>query len=350
MANITTSTSLKARDESTSRTFISGPSFDAVFIISALWYQTGGWLDSWAHRHIKLETFLTPWHAVLYSGLFVTTMLLISTIIINRIRGASWQEAIPVGYALGLYGVIGFFIGGVGDMIWHTLFGNENNVDAQYSPTHLMLFIFGFLFTTSPLRSLYARPSQKGIFNKFLVLGASFQLFMAIEQLMQTIHPYVDFWPLKYGVADILGQRLGMASIFLQTVIMMCFYFYLIRRWQLFPGFFTIMITINYIPLGFMADHPVPTIVMGFLVGLFTDIAYAVLRPSFHRVMELRLFSFVVPAIWMLVYMLTLSLIDRSHFVWSIHLAGGAVVLAGVLGVLLSCVVVPTMEPSNIQQ
>ncbi|QBD83297.1 hypothetical protein EPA93_47995 [Ktedonosporobacter rubrisoli] len=129
---------------------------------------------------------------------------------------------------------------------------------------------------------------------------------MAIDQLMQTVHPFVDFWPLQYAVTNVLGQRLGMASVFLQTVIMMSVNFYIIRRWKLLPGFFTLLTTINYIPLGFMPDHPVPTIFMGFLVGLVTDIAYFILRPSFQRVAALRLFSFVVPACWMIIYMLTL--------------------------------------------
>jgi hypothetical protein len=49
-----------------------------------------------------------------------------------------------------------FLVAGVGDMIWHTVFGIETGLDAALSPTHLLLVASGTLLLTSPLRSWWA--------------------------------------------------------------------------------------------------------------------------------------------------------------------------------------------------
>ena len=60
-------------------------------------------LDSWAHTHIpRLETFFTPWHAVLYTGVLTTVCVLPGTILVNRSRGVSWKEAMPPGFGIAL--------------------------------------------------------------------------------------------------------------------------------------------------------------------------------------------------------------------------------------------------------
>ncbi len=45
--------------------------FDRVMVALCSWLMGGLYLDGWAHNHVpELETFFTPWHAVLYSGFF----------------------------------------------------------------------------------------------------------------------------------------------------------------------------------------------------------------------------------------------------------------------------------------
>ena len=39
-----------------------------AFTVFSLWAVTGLFLDGWSHNHHRPETFFTPWHAVLYSG------------------------------------------------------------------------------------------------------------------------------------------------------------------------------------------------------------------------------------------------------------------------------------------
>ena len=107
-----------------------GLRFDWEVIAFCTWLVLGGYSDAWAHNHVpSLETFFTPWHGVLYTGLLVTIIFLVGTYIRNRRRGYSWNKALPHGYGLSLIGVAFFALGGVGDLIWHTLFGIELNID-----------------------------------------------------------------------------------------------------------------------------------------------------------------------------------------------------------------------------
>ena len=53
---------------------------------------------------------------------------------------------------LATIGGILFVCGGVGDFIWHSLFGMEVNTEALLSPTHLMLATGGLLLTSTPAR------------------------------------------------------------------------------------------------------------------------------------------------------------------------------------------------------
>ena len=127
--------------------------FEWVYTLFCVWYVFGLFLDGWAHTHIsRLETFFTPWHAIFYSGYFLTTgTLMLWTSCRRRVIGAErlnggaesgrgrWAEAIPDGYGLSLLGALVFLFGGIGDMLWHEIFGIEDNIEALTSPTHLLL-------------------------------------------------------------------------------------------------------------------------------------------------------------------------------------------------------------------
>ena len=101
---------------------------DTLSIITSILFLLGLFLDGWAHNSIpELETFFTPWHAVLYSGYFSVAILIGITQYRNVAKGYAWSRALPQGYGLSLLGVGIFFIGGAGDMVWHTVFGIEQN-------------------------------------------------------------------------------------------------------------------------------------------------------------------------------------------------------------------------------
>jgi hypothetical protein len=133
---------------------IGGVGFDWLMVALGAWLLGGLYLDGWAHIHVPaLETFFTPWHAVLYSGYLAGAAALTATFHRNRRRGASWSSALPAGYGLSFGGVFIFLFGGVADMLWHVIFGIENGVEGLISPTHLALALGGSLMVTGPLRA-----------------------------------------------------------------------------------------------------------------------------------------------------------------------------------------------------
>src|SRR3712207_5656750 len=83
----------------------------------------GSYLDGWAHTHLisTQESFLTPWHGILYAGWL-------------GLAGWLYHHRHLPGYRLGLLGAVGFGIGGVLDMGWHTAFGIEADMEALISP------------------------------------------------------------------------------------------------------------------------------------------------------------------------------------------------------------------------
>ena len=125
----------------------------------------GLFVDGWAHNNLdQIETFFTPWHALFYSGFTATALWIASLVARQRSAGRTWREAIPRGYGGAVVGVIVFGIGGVGDWLWHTIFGIEVSIDALLSPTHLVLLTGMLLIFSGPLRSAWADPVEpKGL-------------------------------------------------------------------------------------------------------------------------------------------------------------------------------------------
>src|SRR5581483_6789195 len=115
--------------------------FDWIMVVVSIWWLGGLFLDGWAHSNIpQLETFFTPWHAVLYSGYLAVTITLLvrivqnlrwmairangevpslATLIRESLAGNRWMRAIPRGYELSVLGIGIFLVSGIGDMTWH---------------------------------------------------------------------------------------------------------------------------------------------------------------------------------------------------------------------------------------
>ncbi|HEV7665268.1 MAG TPA: hypothetical protein VGQ62_17185, partial [Chloroflexota bacterium] len=128
--------------------------FDWWIVAASGWFAGGLYLDGWAHNTIpSLETFFTPWHAVLYSGFLVSLAVLGWAIGHHHTAGRTWWQSIPAGYELSLVGGLLFIASGLADMLWHIIFGIEANVDALLSPTHLLLLLGGTLFLSGPIRA-----------------------------------------------------------------------------------------------------------------------------------------------------------------------------------------------------
>jgi len=180
--------------------------FDWLFTLVCCWFAGGVHLDGWAHNHIPdLETFFTPWHAVLYSGYVVSAAVLVLALVRNHARGYAWRRALPPGYAVSLAGAAVFAVGGVLDLLWHLLFGIEVSVEALLSPTHLLLATGGVLMISGPLRAAWQRLPGRASFTWRTGLPALLSLTLVLSLLAfftQFAHPFVDNW-LRHEVAPL---------------------------------------------------------------------------------------------------------------------------------------------------
>ena len=131
---------------------------DLVTELLGVWLLLAVFLDGWAHLHVPgLETFFTPWHAALYSGLLAMAAWTASVIWRNRQPGQPLARAIPAGYGGTVVGVVLFAVAGVLDLAWHEILGIEVSLDALVSPTHLLLGFSLFLILGTGVRTARAR-------------------------------------------------------------------------------------------------------------------------------------------------------------------------------------------------
>jgi hypothetical protein len=107
-------------------------------------------------------------------------------------------------------------------------------------------------------------------------------------------------------------------------------------------GSFTIIFAINGTLMGLLRDQP-GLIRRAVASGLACDLLLKRPNASFARPRALRHFAFAVPASCTWLYFLTLIL-HRGVW-WSLHLWGGAIVLAGVVVWLLSSLLLPPHGP-----
>lgn len=130
-------------------------------VLFGLWMTIGLFLDGYFHQNLDTagESFLTPWHAVVYSG-FIASALWLAGMARRRGGVADWRfSSLPPGYRGAGVGLVLFALGAAGDSAWHTAFGVERGIDALLSPTHLLLFAGLFLILMSPVRAAHAVPT-----------------------------------------------------------------------------------------------------------------------------------------------------------------------------------------------
>ena len=172
--------------------------FDIIAAVLSSVFVAGVFLDGWAHNHGKVDqTFFTPWHAVLYSGFAIYGLFLLVNAYLQNRAGYAWRSALPFGYGLSLIGAGIFAVGGILDLLWHTFFGIEVDVQALLSPTHLVLATGVFLMITGPLRAGWHR--YHGSRALVWITGAPVvvALTLVLSMLMfftQFAHPLVSPW------------------------------------------------------------------------------------------------------------------------------------------------------------
>jgi hypothetical protein len=349
------------------RTVVAGGArYDALIAGLCLVFQGGAYLDVWAHVHRpELETFFTPWHAVLYSGFFAVAVATAAPLVIGRReRGGPWSAALPAGYDWSLIGVLVFFLGGVLDMLWHVVFGVEADVEALLSPSHLVLAVGSTLILTGPLRAAWRRADPVASWPAVLSLGF---LLSSFSFWTQYAHHFARPWPAAgnrptaqvfaavapdplFRNAEIqnlyVAHALGVAAVLLQAAFIAAVVLLTIRRWGrgLPLGAFAVIFGLN--ALMVCASRDQWSLVPGaILAGFVADVLVRRLRPSLSRPARLRVVAGAIPATYFALYFLGIAL-TRGVW-WSVPLWSGTIVLAGTVGWLVSWLIAPPMIPGD---
>ncbi len=324
--------------------------FDWIMVVLSLIYVGGLYLDGWAHNHDKVDqSFFTIWHAFFYAGFGLVALLLIGTLLFNRLRGHAWPTALPVGYSLSLLGVIIFATGGVGDLIWHELFGIEQNFDALLSPTHLLLGLGLALVVSGPLRAAWQR---RGTQPRWRELGPA---LLSLACLTSALTFFLMFsHPLMSNIGGLdhsrfnneTGQIAGVVSILLMTGLVMGPAYLALRRWTLPPGSLTLIWGSNTIAMAAINYEHTGTIylTLAMLAGIvIADRLRLPLKLSAENPRTWRLFAFSAPVLVFGAYFVALIFVEGS--LWTVHMLSGTVMLSGVVGWLLSYLIVPPTVP-----
>ena len=325
------------------------PTFEWLFVLFTLMQTAGVFVDGWAHTHIlnQIDTFFTPWHALFYGGFILSSGVLFIELIKNHKNGYPWLRALPREYFFALGGVVIFGIGGVADLIWHTVFGIEAGLDALLSPSHMMLAFGGAVMSSAPFHAIYYRDTNVHRILKLPVVISFSLFFMVFTFMMQFFHPfYLPLWMSNLPDVNIMSelqymfhQELGIANAIIYTGIFMGLLLSTIRSWKFPFGSFTLILGMNALGMTLMVGGFYQFILTGFIAGFLVDIIY---KKLFHNLREhhvIRIFGFLVPVAIFGAYVFTVLTTNDTW--WSIHLVAGYIVISGIAGMLMTYLVVP---------
>ncbi|MAS37507.1 MAG: hypothetical protein CL610_26155 [Anaerolineaceae bacterium] len=326
--------------------------FDLLATALAAWVVIGIFVDVNAHNHGQVDdTFFTPWHFLLYSGVLANGVLFGMVQYRNVGRGYAWAKAVPRGYMLSFVGVLIFALAGGFDFVWHSLFGFEVNLEALLSPAHLLLATGGMLFVLGPLRAQWGRRTANGWRDLFPALASAtfalslLTLFTQFANLITQVDSVTGRFP--PGGSRSLWDSAIASAVLIPAVLISATLLLLVRRWSLPRGAVTFVLVVNallmfYLRLEYIREEW-PVLLAAVIAGIIGDGLVAWRQPSIQRVGALRLFAFAVPLTYFLSLFLILLL--TSGVWWSIHMWLGTVVMAGVTGFGLSYLVAPPAVP-----
>jgi hypothetical protein len=325
---------------------------DLLVGIVGLWLAAGFLWDSWAHLHVAIETFFTPYHAIFYSAMVAGTLILAVYARRNFRLGFTGFDVLPAAYQSALGGVPIFFAGGVGDLIWHTFFGVEDRVEAVTSPTHLIIGLGVLLVAGAPIRSAL---QQRSVLR---TLRAQLPLIFALATWLEFIHlgtayafdpgaaqMYVPPDGVAYGpdyftnTAFVLFKTgSGIVIVILQALILMGICVWTVARFALRPGALTILFVLGNCMIAAALGNDTPMLAtyfaMSLAAGIVGDVIVARRQPSPARPVAFGLFGALVPGTYFGTYFLVTVLTGGVWWSWTLTL--GAIVWSMLCGLALT--------------
>ncbi|SEC62503.1 hypothetical protein SAMN05443246_4746 [Paenibacillus sp. GP183] len=322
----------------------------SITMIMGMWLIAGVFIDGFAHNHGAVESFFTPWHAILYSGYLACAVWILILILQNKTAGnhATWIEAVPDGYKLGAAGVIIFFIGGIGDMIWHSVLGIEKDIEALLSPTHLILLSGGLLILTSPYRALSkSEKDEAPTFSRLLPALTSVALTFAVMAFF-----LMYAWSFRNQLPgahqeDSVGRSI--VDFLITTMLLVVPIMVILRRWKLPFGTVTYFFIFESVLMGVLDgfSHFSSNIIL-LISGIAGDLLFRMIKDKNAGDWLYRGVFFLLPIfIWGL-YFLDLQISNKLS--WSPELWGGAIFLSALCSLGLSILASPITHDNGVKK
>jgi hypothetical protein len=172
-------------------------SFGSLMQISA-----GNW-DVTSHLLLTPESFFTPSHTLLYTGIGILSLSSIIGISLVLKYKELKKSGLTLAFKLLVIGSVLSIISGPSDFIWHETFG----VDGFLSPTHLML-ITGMLINASAVAIGLVRLNSFVNANTFYQLGRIF-IVPALVALWLNLISYVYMFALPISDGELFNFNLN---------------------------------------------------------------------------------------------------------------------------------------------
>lgn len=329
--------------------------FDLLALALATWVIVGIFVDVNAHNHGRVDdTFFTPWHFLLYSGVLANGVMLGIAQLRHVGQGYAFARSLPKGYWLSFVGVLIFALGGGLDFAWHSAFGFEANLEALLSPAHLILATGATLFLTGPLRALWGRAEVKtgwrALFPAITSATITLSLLTLFTEFANVMTQPDVFIAAERPLREVYAWDVtAITSVLIPAFLLSGALLLLIRRWVLPAGAVTFVLVVNavmmfYLRMGYTGEHW-PIVTAALIAGVIGDVILLRLKPSTRQVGALRLFAFAVPFSYFLTYFVIL--IATAGLWWTIHMWLGAAFMAGVIGLGMSYLLAPPSVPGE---
>jgi len=301
-----------------------------------LWMTVGSHVDGWAHTQLisTEESFLTPWHGILYSG---------------WLGAAAWiysHRDLP-GYRWGVIGSVGFGMGGIIDFAWHTAFGIEADMEALISPPHLLLVVSHLLMISPPLLAAWGSDLPRRVdWREFGPVALSLVAGIALVSFITPYgSPFNDYLPSSEFAEGAfapetrfrLAQEAGVLTFFASTLVYVTPLLAILKRWR--PPFGTATLVIGVSAVGTMVVDPLllgaPILALsGIVAGVFADLLIARTDPGPARRRAFLALGTFTPLPLVAVSLLAVEI--EWGLGWGVNFVLGSMVLACLVGFALA--------------
>ncbi len=316
--------------------------------LASVWLTVGLLVDGYAHEHLLSggESFLTPWHALFYSG-FAATTVVFGRLVHRRLDGGPLWDAVPTGHRIGIVGLGVFALGGVGDAWWHTRFGFEKGTEALYSPTHLLLFVGLIAIVSCPYRTLtQARHSIAPSWFEFAPAALSMVLALSIVAFFSPWAFYPNDWyRVTYDAATNAGDteiNAALGAELTTTLILVGGALFVLRHWRPPHGAFAVLFSSTTALFALAFGGTAIGVIAAFLSGVTMDVILAPTRTAIETWSTARIYAATGCAAAVLWLTLHLLLSATGDLEWSAPLAAGTPLLCTLAALGLTAIANPT--------